>query len=380
MPASPRSRSLRVALTSIALCGGLVATAGTAYADHRGPGPVPAPGEPEVIADGLLAPLSLDAGNRSTVYVSENFGGPISGIRRGERTPVVAPGEDGAELGSVSSAGSKLYYTTSIAPGLPEFDSHLHVQNRRGGSEELADLGEYERTENPDADMTYGFVNPLDESCLAEFPEGFPVAYDGILDSHPYGSTVWHGTVFVADAGGNDILAVSRKGEIRTVAVLPGVELAITPEIAEAAQIPACAAGNTYRFESVPTDVEVGRDGWLYVTSLPGGPETGAGPIPPLGSVYKVHPHSGETHLVARAFAGATNLAIGTKGEIYVTEMFADRISVIPRGSSTPQPFLDVPFAAAVEVDGRDLYVSGGFDPFAEPAPTGQVWKVRLER
>jgi sugar lactone lactonase YvrE len=120
----------------------------------------------------------------------------------------------------------------------------------------------------------------------------------------------------------------------------------------------------------------VGKDGWLYATSLPGGPE---GPGTAFGSVYKVHPESGETHLVARGFSGATNLAIGTKGEIYVTELFGGKVSVIPRGSTTPQTFLEVPLPAAVEVDGKSLYVTTEALPGPDAPPSGKLLKVELD-
>ena len=57
------------------------------------------------------------------------------------------------------------------------------------------------------------------------------------------------------------------------MAVLPVQPLLITPAISAAALEGRCE-GVTVNFEPVPTDVEVGRDGWLYVTTLAGGPET----------------------------------------------------------------------------------------------------------
>jgi hypothetical protein len=375
MPVSPLSRPLRAVLTSTVLCGALVATGGAAQADDHGHGRVPMAGDQEVLAENLVGPLSLAVGKHRTVYVSQNFAGTIDAVRKGEVTPLVtSPGPE-VEVGAVSAQGNRLYYVTSAGAGDPagNFDAHLKLRDARGTVEEVADLGQHERDHNPDGGTTYGFVG-LPEDC--EIPEGIPVSYTGILDSHPYATEVWHGEVFVADAGGNDILAVDRKGHVRTVAVLPPTPLEITAEVAAGIGLPECAAGSTYLLEGVPTDVEVGKDGWLYVTSLPGGPE---GPGLPLGAVYKVDPTSGAVELVARAFSGATNLAIGKKGEIYVTELFGGKVSVIPRGSTTPQTFLEVALPAAVEVDGKSLYVTTDALPGPDAPPNGKIVKVDLE-
>ncbi|WP_298458873.1 ScyD/ScyE family protein [uncultured Cellulomonas sp.] len=376
MPGSTLPRTLRAALTSTVLCGALVATGGAAQArdDHgHGRWPVPTAGTPEVLADGLVGPLSLDVGTHRTVYVSQNFAGTIDAVRKGAVTPVVTSPSPDVELGSVSSQGSRLYYTTSIGAGTPDFDAHLVTRTPRGEEQVLADLGQHERDHNPDGEITYGFVG-LADGC--EIPEGIPVSYPGALDSHPYATELWHGKVLVADAGGNDILSVDRHGDVSTVAVLPPTPLEVTADVAGGLGLPECAVGSTYLLESVPTDVEVGTDGWLYATSLPGGPE---GPGLPLGAVYRVHPRSGAVELVARAFSGATNLAVGPKGEIFVTELFGGKVSVIPRGSSTPQTFLEAALPAAVEVDGKSLYVTTEALPGDGAPPSGKILKVALQ-
>ena len=61
--------------------------------------------------------------------------------------------------------------------------------------------------------------------------------------------------------------------------------------------LPACVTGLNYKFEPVPTDVEMGPDGWLYVSSLPGGPEDGS--LGAQGRVYKVNPANGKVVEVA---------------------------------------------------------------------------------
>ncbi len=195
--------------------------------------------------------------------------------------------------------------------------------------------------------------------------EGPPPTYTGIIDSHPYASAATRKGVYVADAAGNDVLQVSRKGKVRTVAVLPPQPLVVTAELAKGQRLPDCTIGLTYNFEPVPTDVEVGKDGWLYVTTLPGGPEDPS--FPPRGGVWKVNPWNGDATQLVGGLAGATNLALGRHGTIYVSELFAGRVSRIDHGTVTP--LIDLPSPAALEYHHGKLYV--GYDVF-EPKATAR--------
>ena len=123
----------------------------------------------------------------------------------------------------------------------------------------------------------------------------------------------------------------------------------------------------TYNFEPVPTDVEIGKNGDLYVTTLPGGPENPS--FPPRGRVWKVDPKSGEVTQLVGGLAGATNLAIGKHGTIYVTELFGGRVSQIRRGHVTP--VLDLPNPAAIEYADGKLYV--GYNVFGEDGKIGVI-------
>ncbi len=99
---------------------------------------------------------------------------------------------------------------------------------------------------------------------------------------------------------------------------MPPTPVTITADAAAANQLPACTVGLTYKFEPVPTDVELGPDGWLYVSSLPGGPED-----PSLGAngrVYKVNPKSGKVKLLAGGFISTVDVAVANNGDVYVAE------------------------------------------------------------
>ena len=60
---------------------------------------------------------------------------------------------------------------------------------------------------------------------------------------------------------------------VSTVAALKPVKVKVTASRGRGHGLPSCTVGKKFAFEAVPTDVEVGPDGQLYVTSLPGGPE-----------------------------------------------------------------------------------------------------------
>jgi sugar lactone lactonase YvrE len=115
-----------------------------------------------------------------------------------------------------------------------------------------------------------------------------------------------------------------------------------------------CTVGKTYNFEPVPTDVELGPDGLLYVSSLPGGPEDAS--LGARGAVFSIDLATGAVTKVAGGFLGATNLAVAPDGTIYVAEMFGNRISTVSAG--TPKPFADVPSPAAVEWANGKLYAT----------------------
>ena len=72
-------------------------------------------------------------------------------------------------------------------------------------------------------------------------------------------------------------------------------------------------------------------DGWLYVSSLPGGPEDGS--LGAQGRVYKVNPKNGKVVEVARGFVSTVNVAVADNGDVYVAQLFAGSIVRIPAGT-----------------------------------------------
>ena len=240
----------------------------------------------------------------------------------------------------------------------------------------LADLGKYEATKNPDKAVTYGLQGATPE-CAAQWPveEAGPPTYTGIVDSHPYATYTTDKGVYVAEAAGNGILWVGNDGKIKTVALLPPTPVTITAEAAEAIGIPACAVGLEYWFEPVPTDVELGPDGWLYVCSLPGGPEDGS--LGAQGRVYKVNPKSGKVKLVADGFISTVDVAVASNGDIYVAELFTGAIKRIKAGSTKAKPFAQLTMVGAIELGKGYLYATDKA-LIGEENPKGMVVRIKL--
>jgi len=325
----------RLTTTMAATAALLLSTAGAASA-----------GEPTVLTDEVLGPFNI-AVDDGGVYVADGFTSTISRIRStGLETKATGPDPgDVAGLAFNRSGDTMAYTTTSYENGT----STLTIKH--GDTTEVVDLSAFESNRNPDKRNEYGINNASQcvKDALGEFAE-----YTGIVESHPYAVTAWKDGWIVADAAGNDLLEVDEDGDVSVLAVLPTQPEKITQEMADHEGLPSCVVGETYRFEPVPTDVEWGPDGKLYVTTLPGGPEDPS--FGDRGSVYKVDPSSGDTDRIATGFAGATNLAVAPGGKIYVAELFGGQISTIKDGK--PHAWMSLEGALAVEYSDGHLYAS----------------------
>lgn len=324
------------------------------------------------IDDGVLAPfqLAVDGGD---VYASDGFLGTLTRYRAGRKT-VLASVEGGGLSGvDVVKGGRSWAYTSSTPDGRT-----LLTITARGQRDVVADLGAYEARRNPDQDVTYGVVAGSNPCANAAFEQvtGGPARYTGIVESNPYAvAALPDGAWAVADAAGNSILRVDGKGRISTIAVAPRRPLKITRALAASVGLPSCTVGVTYAFEGVPTDVEVGRAGALYFTSLPGGPEDPS--LGARGAVFQINPYGG-VKWVAAGFLGATNLAVDG-GTMYVTELFAGKVTAIRGPRRWTAYRVDRPLS--VETDGRRLYIGqlADLDPeTGAPRAPGTIIRVGL--
>ena len=338
------ARSLAVGL---AIVGATAAPAGAA-----GSASLP-PTEPVTVAEHLAGPLTFDVGAGRTLYVGQAFSSTLTMVDKKGQATDLAAGPVPGDVAAVSEREGVLTWAETAYGEEGPVSSTLMRRSIDGTVTMLADLFAYETANNPDASLSYGFQG-LDEACASLLPP-FLLPAGGGVDSHPYGSVSVGGATYVADAGANAIFKVTDDGTVSTLAVIPGRSIMITEAMAAANDVPSCVADHVYVAEAVPTDVELGKNGALYVTSLPGGPEDDS--LGANGSVYRVDPATGAVTLVASGFLGATGLAVAPNGTIYVAELFANKVSAISR-DGTVSTVMELPSPAAVEWSNGRLYVS----------------------
>jgi hypothetical protein len=211
-----------------------------------------------------------------------------------------------AELEGVTDIGpigrGAMFALRGGGPGLTT-GALFHVS--RGSTRLIADLYQFEADTNP-----------------------HPTA----VDSNPFDVEVLNGgDVLVADAGGNDLLIVDRKGRVDWIAVFPD-EIVSTANIKSLAGCPmpvpqlafACGLPPSLPAQPVSTSVAVGPDGAYYVSELKGFPA-------PTGSsrIWRVEP--GARHadcatspacsVVATGFTSIVDLTFGPDGTLYVVEI-----------------------------------------------------------
>lgn len=325
-----------------------------------------------VVAEGFVGPLDIAVTIDRTVYVTE-LGTQLTRIgRRGERRVVATGGFAGVD----ARLAGAVTVTESVPPEDPAEPGPTYVSRvlRDGSVHRIADLLDHETATNPDAGQTYGFDPTSTPACLSSAGELGLAPYSGIVESNPYGVAVRGATRIVADAAGNSIVEVGPTGRVRTLAVLPPqAPVLFTEELRQGLvaqnnegappeqQLPPDAlvscVGATYTGEPVPTDVEIGPRGELFVSGLPGFPE-----LPGSGSVYRID-RQGTVSVVATGFSGAVDLAVARDGTIYVAELFGGQVSKVVDGQVVATLPLDSPSAVEITRDGTLYVATGAFGP-----------------
>lgn len=277
-------------------------------------------GQPSVLVSGLtsyvfngevVGPAGVVVGQDGTIYVS--IGGP------GPSTAQFEPAGNANSVVSVDAAGT---VTT------------------------LANIGQYERDNNPDP-------NAVDSNV-----GGMAQGNDGLL--------------YVADSGGNDLYSVDpTSGELKVVAVFPGLP---SPDNA-----PNPARGGLPEVDPVPTDVTADPKGGVYVGFL-----TGAALWATPESAKVVHVDAdGTTDDAVTGLNMVTGVAV-KDDSIYASELSTNLTAAPPEPGQlakasvggTPETLLTglmLPYGIALAPDGTSIYIVTNATGEPGATPNGQV-------
>ena len=131
------------------------------------------------------------------------------------------------------------------------------------------------------------------------------------IDTDPYSFVPYHGGFVVADAAANDLLFVSRSGEISVLAVFPPIPETFPRGFLEPSQTEPFKG----TAQAVPDSVAVGPDGALYVGELGGEPFE-----PGTSDVYRVVPGHAPT-VYASGFTAIGDIGFDWAGRLLVLEI-----------------------------------------------------------
>lgn len=278
---------------------------------------------------GATGAISRLAGGRQERYVSglpsvfnavaQDIGGPHDiSFAGGEAYVTIGWGGAPAARAALGDVGSLLGTLMAISPS--------------GSRRVVADVAAFEGTANPAG---------------------------GATDSNPYGLLSEPAGHLVTDAGGNDLLSVSPSGAVSLVTTFASIP--VPPPFLQS--------------EPVPTEVERGPDGALYVSQLTGVPF-----LVGTAGIYRVVPGQAP-QLFAGGFKTITDFTWGPDGSLYVLQyatspLFLDGpgalIRVAPdRTRTTVTMSLFHPTGVTVGPDGA-LYVSNN----GNLAGVGEVLRV----
>jgi hypothetical protein len=186
------------------------------------------------------------------------------------------------------------------------------------------------------------------------------------VESNPYAVLDVGDRVLVADAAGNDILAVDGLGRISVFAVLPNVT-------GGACDTRANQGG--FFCDPVPTSLTFSRDGDIIVAGL-------GSLVPGAGRVWELDRRTGVIQRTWTGFTGVTGAAQDQAGNLYVSELRGGgtgRVVLVPKNGA--QATLPVPSPAGVVVDQPgNVYVAvNSTSPgtgTGTPGSDGQVWRL----
>jgi hypothetical protein len=308
-----------LALAVVTALGG-AATATTSKTNGSG-----GAGKLHVIADGLDNPRGIGFGPDGALYVAESGSGGAGPCIQGPEGAEVCFGRTGAVtritkrsqrrvltgLASVAEKGTGAAAEGPVDLGFSGWTGYLLMGTPGGGPDTRAQLGPGARRLGKLLKVNFRGIRAVADFMRFEeannpdqgagTPPGEPI------DSNPNGLLVRHRSQLVADAGGNDLLKVDRKGRISVVAVFPPRLVDAPPGIPDLPpQIP---------MQAVPTSVVKGPDGAYYVGQLTGFPFPVGG-----ANVFRVVPGQ-DPEVYADGFTNIIDIAFDTRGRLYVLEI-----------------------------------------------------------
>lgn len=303
----------------------------------------PQPSEPTTMygASGEVAAIGAD-GTVSVVATglpSFTFG-----------TEVVGPAGIDVANGIIYVATGGVGPATGTVPALAGRAAVWSIDIATGEAKVVADLEAFEMANNPDPNA---------------------------IDSDPYGLAIGtDGMVYVADAGGNDVLKVDpTSGAVSVLAVIPGLP----------GQQANPARGGANEIDPVPTGLAWAPDGGLYVSTLSGGPF-----IPGTAVLFHVA-MDGTVTQVAGGLTMLGDVTVAPDGTIYavtMSENFIDPagpapgaiVKIDPATGASTTVISGIPFpnAIAFDADGNAYITAMVSLPAGTPAG-GMVLKCSAE-
>ena len=255
--------------------------------------------------DGALL-VGLNSGDMKEIQIIRN--GKISTLSEFEAdNNIQGIAAIGAGNAFVTTAGSDLAQTGSL------------YRVSKGNARMVADLGAFERENDPDANEGFRWKNQLCEAT-----DGFSAG----PQNNPFKVAALSGnTALVADAAGNTLLSATTTGEIDWKAIFT------PPTDDEGNYLVRWYAGDDEDIpcyvQPVPTSVAVGPDGYIYVGELTGAVAEEAGLPIGLSRVWKIPADatnvvcseaSGPCEVIIDGLTSVIDIAIGPDGRLYVVE------------------------------------------------------------
>jgi len=330
-----------------------------------------------VLASGLDNPRGIAVGANGRVFVAEAGRGGPGGYGRSGRILVISHGivrtftgglpsaisDEGEVTGPVGvdlRADGNAVAVVGVGPQAVDrrFDSLLRLSPRRGRV--VANIQAFRNT-HPDTTDLDQPPNPT--------------------DSNAYGVAALNGArTLVTDAGGNDLLLVSARGRVTTVAKLPNAMIS-TSHLPPFLGIP---TDIVLPAEAVPTSVAVGPDGWWYVGELKGFPFT-----PGASRIWRIAPWarnvvcdpaatSGPCTVFADGFTSIIGLEFGRDGSLYVLEMVKSSVLNLFLGTDDVGALWRLKDGTKTEIAAGQLHAPGGVAVGRDGAIYVTNWSVAL--